>query len=653
MNLKHLFLGCFFLSATMSFAQQKKEVLFTIDSKPYYTDEFSRIYNKNIDLVKDESQKDLKQYLELFIGYKLKVNKALKLGLDKNANYITELKSNRTQLAKNYLTDSKVTQELIDEAYSRLKKEVRASHILLIVDENAAPADTLLAYNKCLAIRKRAIAGEDFGKLAQENSMDTSAKENNGDLGYFSAFRMVYPFESGAFNTKKGEISNPVRSRFGYHLIKVIDLRDNRGEMIVAHIMIMKPTDPSKEAEAKSKINDIYKKIQQGENFETLAKDFSEDKSSSDKGGALNRFASGQLSSNEFEDIAFSLTKENPLSKPFQSQYGWHIVKFIERFPVKSAKEMQQDLNAKISKDERSRKISNSVNNKLKKEYPTKRNDKIYDAAAKSITAEYTAGTWKIPEDKNFDESFLTIRDKQITARSFLEYVFEQQKSFKDSKLSLKNISDNIYEKFLNEQLNKFADENLESRFSEFANVMEEYKDGLLLFDLMEKEIWEKSKTDTVGLKKFHSLHREKYVWKNRLDLLIASSSKEDVAKNVIQMLKTGKSAEDIKKALNTDKVVDIMISEGIYEEGNAVIPKNVTVKAGVTDVLQNGAYFYVTKVKKILPAGEKTFEEAKGKVINDYQQNLEENWVSELKKEFTVVVNQNVFEKVKRDLKK
>ena len=653
MNLKHLFLGYFFLSATMSFAQQKKEVLFTIDSKPYYTDEFSRIYNKNIDLVKDESQKDLKQYLELFIGYKLKVNKALKLGLDKNANYITELKSNRTQLAKNYLTDSKVTQELIDEAYSRLQKEVRASHILLIVDENAAPADTLLAYNKCLAIRKRAIAGEDFGKLAQENSMDTSAKENNGDLGYFSAFRMVYPFESGAFNTKKGEISNPVRSRFGYHLIKVIDLRDNRGEMNVAHIMIMKPTDPSKEAEAKSKINDIYKKIQQGENFETLAKDFSEDKSSSDKGGALNRFASGQLSSNEFEDIAFSLTKENPLSKPFQSQYGWHIVKFIERFPVKSAKEMQQDLNAKISKDERSRKISNSVNNKLKKEYPTKRNDKIYDAVAKSITAEYTAGTWKIPEDKNFNESFLTIRDKQITARSFLEYVFEQQKSFKDSKLSLKNISDNIYEKFLNEQLNKFADENLESRFSEFANVMEEYKDGLLLFDLMEKEIWEKSKTDTVGLKKFHSLHREKYVWKNRLDLLIASSSKEDVAKNVIQMLKTGKSAEDIKKAFNTDKVVDIMISEGIYEEGNAVIPKNVTAKVGVTDVLQNGAYFYVTKVKKILPAGEKTFEEAKGKVINDYQQNLEENWVSELKKEFTVVVNQNVFEKVKRDLKK
>ena len=653
MNLKHLFLGYFFLSATMSFAQQKKEVLFTIDSKPYYTDEFSRIYNKNIDLVKDESQKDLKQYLELFIGYKLKVNKALKLGLDKNANYITELKSNRTQLAKNYLTDSKVTQELIDEAYSRLQKEVRASHILLIVDENAAPADTLLAYNKCLAIRKRAIAGEDFGKLAQENSMDTSAKENNGDLGYFSAFRMVYPFESGAFNTKKGEISNPVRSRFGYHLIKVIDLRDNRGEMNVAHIMIMKPTDHSKEAEAKSKINDIYKKIQQGENFETLAKDFSEDKSSSDKGGALNRFASGQLSSNEFEDIAFSLTKENPLSKPFQSQYGWHIVKFIERFPVKSAKEMQQDLNAKISKDERSRKISNSVNNKLKKEYPAKRNDKIYDAVAKSITAEYTAGTWKIPEDKNFNESFLTIRDKQITARSFLEYVFEQQKSFKDSKLSLKNISDNIYEKFLNEQLNKFADENLESRFSEFANVMEEYKDGLLLFDLMEKEIWEKSKTDTVGLKKFHSLHREKYVWKNRLDLLIASSSKEDVAKNVIQMLKTGKSAEDIKKALNTDKVVDIMISEGIYEEGNAVIPKNVTAKVGVTDVLQNGAYFYVTKVKKILPAGEKTFEEAKGKVINDYQQNLEENWVSELKKEFTVVVNQNVFEKVKRDLKK
>ncbi len=652
MNFKPFFLSISFAISSLAIAQVKKEVLFTIDNKPYYTDEFSRIYKKNIDLVKDESQKDLKQYLELFIGYKLKVNKALKLGLDKNANYVTELKSNRSQLAKTYLTDSKVTQQLIDEAYDRMQKEIRASHILIMVDENAAPADTLKAYNQVLDIRKKAVAGEDFGTLAQTNSMDTSAKENKGDLGYFSAFRMVYPFETGAFNTKKDQISMPIRTRFGYHLIKVTDIRDNRGEMSAAHIMIMKPSDATKEVEAKSKIDDIYKKLQQGENFETLAQQFSEDKSSSEKGGVLNRFASGQLSSDEFENVAFSLTKEKPLSAPFQSQYGWHIVKFIEKFPVKTAKEMQQDLNAKISKDERSRKITNSVNGKLRKEFPIKTDAKLYNDALLTVTAAFTVNTWKAPStDAKFSATLFTIKDKKITAKDFLNYLETQQKGYKDSKADIKKIVGDLYEKFIDEQLNTYYDENLENNFQEFANVMEEYKDGLLLFDLMEKEIWEKAKSDTIGLKKFYDLNKQKYTWKNRLDASIASSTKQDVIEKTMDMFRGNKSADEIKKAINTDKTVEVMINQGVFEEGSTVLPKNVSFKTGVTESIKNGNYFYVTQVNKILPAGIKTFEEAKGKVINEYQQYLEENWVSNLKKEFNIKVNQDVFEKIKTTL--
>jgi peptidyl-prolyl cis-trans isomerase SurA len=652
MNFKHLILGCFVASNFLCVAQQKKEVLFTVDNKPYYTDEFLRIYNKNIDLVKDETQKDLNQYLELFIGYKLKVNKAFKLGLDNNENYLTELKSNRTQLAKNYLTDSKVTQELIDEAYSRLQKEIRASHILILVDENAPAIDTLAALSKAIDIRKRALAGEDFEKLAQENSMDTSAKENKGDLGYFSAFRMVYPFESGAYSTKKGEISNPIRTRFGYHLIKTTDIRDNRGEMIAAHIMIMKPTDASKEAEAKAKINDIYKKIQQGENFENLAKEFSEDKSSSENGGSLNRFSSGQLSSNEFEDAAFSLTQENPLSAPFQSQYGWHIVKFKERFPVKSASDMQQELSAKISKDERSRKISNSVTEKLRKEYPSKRNDKLFDMALKSVNSDYITETWTVPQDKIFEGTIESIKDKQISAKTFLNYLFEQQKSYKDSKLSIENIVNTTYEKFLNEQLNKYADENLENKFPEFANVMEEYKDGLLLFDLMEKEIWEKSKTDTLGLESFYDKNKQKYQWNKRYDVLVVSSTKKDYIKKAQKMLKKGKSAAEIKEALNSGKEIEVIEKEGLFEEGSTLLPKNIQDKKGLTAITQEGDYYFISRVKDIIPAGQKTFKECEGKVINDYQQYLEENWVSDLKKEFTIKVNTEVFEQVKAEIK-
>ena len=652
--MKQLFFGLLILLNFASHAQTNtKEVLFTINNKPYYTDEFSRIYKKNIDLVKDDSQKDLDKYLELFIGYKLKINKANKLGLENNPKYKSELASYRTQLAKNYITDVKVTKELIEEGYNRSLKEVHAAHILLNLEENAVPADTLKIYNQILDIRKKALGGEDFSKLAKQFSQDPSAKENSGDLGYFSAFRMVYPFESAAFKTKKGEISMPVRTRYGYHIVKVLDIRDNRGEINVAHIMISKQTDLKLEEKAKNTIDDIYKKLQQGEKFETLAQQFSEDKSSAEKGGVLNRFASGQLSSDKFEDIAFSLSKENSLSAPFQTEFGWHIVKFIEKYPAKNFDEMQSDLDSKIRKDDRSRLITNSMNDKLRKEFPLKRDDKLYLAISKTINKDYLAGTWKIPTDsKAFDKNLFTIRDKPVTGIAFLEFLEKQQKGLKDVKVSLPQLTDKIYEQFVDDQLNTYYDNNLENKFPEFKDVMEEYRDGLLLFDLMEKEIWEKSKNDTIGLENFYKNHKFNYQWKNRIDALITSSTKEDVIKKAQKMLKNNASSEVIKEKLNVNKKVEIMENQGIFEEGSEILPKNVKFVVGISDIEKKGDYFFVTRVNKVLPAGEKTLEESKGKAINDYQQYLEENWVSDLKKEFTINVNKAVFEKVKKEIK-
>ena len=636
------------------FAQSNtKEILFTIDDKPYFTDEFVRIYKKNIDLVKDESQKDLDLYLDLFVGYKLKINKAYRLGLDKNQKYITELNSYRTQLSKNYLTDSKVTKELVEEGYLRSLTEIKASHILLLLDENAPAADTLKVYNQILEIRKKAIAGEDFGKLAEQNSQDTSAKENKGDLGYFSAFRMVYAFETGAYNTKQNEISMPVRTRFGYHLIKVTDIRANRGDLSVEHIMILNPEDKAGQDKAKSNIEDIYKKLQQGENFEALAKQFSEDKSSSNKGGLLGRFGSGQLSSDEFENAAYSLSKENPLSAPFLSQFGWHVVKFIEKYPVKTLEEMQTELENKISKDDRSRVITNSVNEKLRKEFPIKRDDKLFAEAAKTVTADYIANTWKVPADtKKLDKNLFQIADKNISGTQFLKFLDQQQKTFKDSKLAINNIINTNYEKFVDQELNTYYNDNLENKFPEFANVMSEYRDGLLLFDLMEKEIWDKSKTDTLGLDNFYKMHKNNYLWKNRMDVTIVSSTKQDIVKKAQKMLQDKQTGDAIKAKFNTDKLVEVMLNQGIFEQSNEIIPTNVKFEEGVSDVVQKGDYYFATRVNKLLPEGQKNLEECKGKAINDFQQFLEENWVSDLKKEFLVKVDKVVFEKVKQEIK-
>ena len=659
MKMKHLFFGLLLSLNLIGFAQNSnKEVLFTIDNKPYYTDEFSRVYKKNLDLVKDESQKDLNQYLELFVGYKLKINKAYKLGLQDGSAYQNELKSYRGQLSKNYTSDSKVTKELVEEGYKRFLTEIKASHILFSVDENAAPEDTLKVYKQALEVRKRAIAGEDFGKLATEFSQDPSAKDNKGDLGYFTAFRMVYAFETGAYKTPKGSISNPVRTRFGYHLIKVDDVRDNRGDLIVAHIMIMNPpaTPENKEDADKGKntIQDIYKKLQQGEKFEDLAKQFSEDKSSSSKGGVLNRFGSGQLSSEEFENVAFNLTKENPVSEPFKSQYGWHIVKLIDKFSVKTLDEMRSDLESKVSKDDRSRLITASMNEKLRKKYTIKRDNKFYAVISKLVTDNFYEGKWDTPADlKSYNKNLVTINSsKSITGASFLTYVKEQQKT-KNTLKPLSKLVNKFYESYLDQELSQYYDDNLEKEFPEFSAVMDEYRDGLLLFDLMEKEIWNKSKTDTLGLKSFYDKNLQNYQWKNRLDVTILSSTNEDVIKKAAKYLKNEKTVDFIKEKLNVkDGAVNIMSKVGVFEEGNDALPKNLKFETGISDIIKEGEYYFVTKVNKTLPSGPKTLEECKGKAINDYQQYLEENWVKDLKNEFKVEVNQSVFESVKKQLK-
>lgn len=653
MKLKQVLLGFFIAANAVSFAQEaKKEVLFTIDDKPFYTDEFSRVYKKNLDLVKDDSQKDLNHYLDLFIGYKLKVVKANKLGLQNNSAYLNELKSYRAQLSKNYVTDTKVTKELIEEAYKRSLKEIRASHILFTLDENAEPADTLKVYHQAMEVRKKILSGENFENLAAQYSQDPSVKDNKGDLGWFSVFRMVYPFETAAYKTKKGEVSLPVRTRFGYHLIKVNDIRDNRGQVTVAHIMTLKGENPTEAATAKSTIDDVYKKLKQGESFENLAQQFSQDKSSSGKGGQLQRFGSGELSSEIFENVAFSLKDKGQISEPFQSEFGWHIIRLIEKHPIKSLDETDVDFDAKIRKDDRSRLINASLNDKLRKKYSVKRDDKVYKKTAALVTDAYYKQEWEMPSNmKDMNEKLLTVNnDRVVTAPTFLSYLYSQEKAGNTIK-PIAKLVDKMYAKFVEDQLANYYNDNLEKEFPDFANVMDEYRDGLLLFDLMEKEIWAKAKTDTLGLKKFYESNKSNYQWKDRVDANVFSSTNLEVIKKAEKFLEKKKSIEFIKENLNKKGAVDIMVKSGIFEIGDPALPKHQNFNVGITEISHEGNYYFITQVNKKLDKGPKKLEETRGRVINDYQQYLEANWVDELKKEFTVKVNQDVFNKVKNQL--
>lgn len=650
-----VFLLICFCSSLFVLAQDK-EALFKIDDQSYYKDEFIRVYNKNLDLVKDDSQKDLNKYLELFLGYKLKVQKAYKLGLQNESKYQNELKSYRTQLAKNYLNDSKVTNALVEEAYDRIKNEVKASHILILVDETASPADTLKAYNKILDLKKRIDNGENFETVATANSEDPSVKENLGDLGYFSAFRMVYPFESAAYKTPVGKVSKPFRTRFGYHILKVTDKRENQGEVTAAHIMILKPSSKEEALEQKAKqtINDVYKKIQQGENFETLANQFSEDKSSALKGGLLQRFGSGQLTSLEFEKVAFSLKDKDQISQPFESQFGWHIIKLIEKHPVQTIEELRYELENKIRRDERSMLITNSLAKKARDKYAVVKNNGTITKVKAAVTNDFYTQTFEIPENLKFENDIVATinNDRKLIAKDFLNYIVGQQKSNNNTKPVTK-LADELFEKWADEKLIEYYDDNLENEFVEFKYVMDEYRDGLLLFDLMEKEIWNKAKTDTIGLASFYEKNKKDYMWKKRLDVDLLSSTDEKILKQAQSYLKKGKTLDYIKEKLNKDDKVNVMIKSGVFEEDYDVLSEFNIQEKGITKIIAKGEYFFVTKVNEVKPAEPKTMSECKGKLVSDYQQYLESNWVDDLKKEFAVTINKDVFEKIKKELVK
>ncbi|MEL0456958.1 peptidylprolyl isomerase [Flavobacteriaceae bacterium SZ-1-7] len=641
-----LFLMFFVLTAK---GQSNNEtVLFTVDGDPVYTSEFIRVYKKNLDLVQDESQKDVDEYLKLFTNYKLKLKEAKALGLDEKLAYIRELSNYKQQLAKNYMSDSKVTDDLVEEAYERMSYDVNADHILVKVDENASPQDTLVAYSQIVKLRERALK-EGFEKVrAEVHNGQTIFGEK---LGYFSGFRMVYKFENAAFNTGVGEISQPFRTRFGYHIVHVLDKRKSKGEVTVAHIMVIEKPNDSLAEKPENRIQDIYKKIEQGEDFASLAKQFSDDKNSAIKGGELAPFSSGQLRAKEFEDVAFQLENEGDISKPFKTDFGWHIVKLINKKPIPEFETIKLELINKVKRDSRSKLIDEALVNKLKSKYNVSSDQPNLDYFVSILNDDYFARTWRLQEDFEGDKPFLKIGDEQLLFKDFGYYLENQQRNT-TPRAPFKTIVSDKYQNFLKEELIQYQEDHLESENPDYAEIVAEYRDGLLLFDLMETTIWNSAKTDTTEIENYYETNKSKYISEKQINAVVASSTKQKTLKKVAKLLEEGMAIDRIKSLVNSNDAIEVIFTSGIMEADDQALPKDLEFKKGISKILKHNDGFVVVQIKEVLPAGQKSFDDAKGAVIGDYQNHKEENWLKELAEKYKIEVNQEALERVKAQLK-
>lgn len=644
-----LFLSLVFSATT--FAQENNSILLVVDGKPVTRSEFEAVYKKN-NKKTVISREALEEYLDLYVNFKLKVREAEVMGLDSSVAFRNELAGYRAQLAQPYLTDNEVTEGLIQEAYDRMKTDIHASHILINLAPNALPEDTLKAWNRIMKIRDQIVKeGKSFNEMAMKESDDPSAKDNGGDLGYFTSMMMVYPFENAAYNTSVGEVSMPVRTRFGYHILRINDKRPARGQVLAGHIMVSTQSNktPEDSVSSRKRIFELYDKLQAGENFEDLARQHSDDRASATKGGQLPWFGTGKMVP-EFENQVYALKNEGDYSQPFQSRFGWHIVKKYEQKDIPAFSEVKNEIKSRIARDSRSEKSKDSFISRLKSEYNFTEFEKNRKKATKKIDTTYYSGEWKAGKINSMIKPVFSFGDTILTQADFGKYLEENQ--VKQPAGDIKTTLDNKYNEWVDKTILTYENNRLEEKYPEFKALMQEYRDGILLFDLTDKKVWSKAVKDTTGLTEFYERNKHKFMWPERVDATIYTASSKKVADQTRNMLtlpaKRKPSSEEILRTINESSELNLKVDSGKYIKSEFPVKELKDWNEGVSKVISSGNQYLIVEIKENLKPEPKTLQEARGVVTAEYQNYLEKKWIDELKGKYKVEVNKDVLNEIK-----
>lgn len=633
-----------FLTGYQSLTFAQDEIIMTINDESVTLEDFENIFQKNNrDTV--ITQESLDEYIDLFVNFKLKVAEAKSLGMDTVSDFIRELAGYRAQLARPYLTDSDLLDDLVKQAYDRKTTEVRASHILVKCDETATPTDTLRAYNKCMMLRDRVMAGESFESVAMSKggSEDPSVKTNKGDLGFFTVFQMVYPFENAAYNTQVGEVSMPTRTRYGYHLIKVTDMRDALGEMHAAHIMIRSTEKDSLDDKAKAEqtIRDIHKQLEQGADFANLAGKYSQDGTTAKRGGELPWFGTGKMVE-EFEVAAFALKENGQFSQPFMTEFGWHVVKRLDYKPVASFDDSKKEIRNRVSRDARAEVTRDSFIEKLKVEYGFKVNEKCYKKIfTDQLSDSIHVGKHYVSKQKLLQKELVKMDGQSYKAQLFLDYI-EGYKGKGRNKTN-EELLQELRETYLEKLLLDYEDSKLEEKHDAFRLLMNEYRDGILLFELTDQKVWSKAVKDSVGLEEYYQNNKENFMWEERLEATIYSCKDEATANKVREMLASGSDQKAVEEAINAETQLNVRVDSDTYMREDREYFAEMKWAEGISKNIPHNGQIDVVVTTKVLAPAPKKLDEARGLVTAEYQNHLEKLWIEELRAKYSYNVNQDV----------
>lgn len=637
-----------FLSSSQSYAQSDP-VLFSVQNQPVNVSEFKYIYEKTNGAKADYSEESVKEYLDLYTKFKLKVRKARDLKLDTLSSLRTELAGYRKQLANTYLMDKEVTEKLTMELYDRMKKDISFSHIFIKIPPQATPADTLAAYTKITSALAK-LKKSPFETVAKEMSEDKNSAEKGGKVGFITA-----PLPSGFYNlenvlytTNPGTVVGPIRTPIGYHIIRVNEVRPARGSMEVAHILIRTPkADSGSKRNIKAAIDSVYNELKNGAAWEYLVSKFSEDGNTKTTAGNLGMITINKFEA-PFEDAAFALTKDGEYSKPIETSAGWHIIRRVSKKNMDSYEAAKKGLQGIISRDTRIEEAKNSFVSNVKKQNGYKENTENLKKYSTTLDSSFLTFKW-MPDDKlNNLELFSFNNTEKYTVKDFNEYLSNNQRARLRlaGNFSIPESAHKLMDEYVSDIAIKNEEGKLEQKYPEFKSLMREYEEGILLFEVTKNMVWDKASTDTVGLEKFYQTVKGKYLWDERalINHYTIKGVDDKASQKIVDYLNKNGWDKTVKKFNKKEQV--ITFEEQIVEKSNAKELNDIKWESGFTTPLKKDETNKVTtfaKLEKIIPPTEKSLKEARGYVIAEYQDYLEKNWIAELQKTYNLQINQEV----------
>ncbi len=650
MNKNLLSLIVFIFSYLIGNSQTADPVLFELKDSKVHVSEFKYIYEKNNRDNADYSKKSLSEYLELYKKFKLKVQKARDMKLDTIPSLKSELAGYRRQLAKSYLVDNEVSDRLVREVFNRQQKDRKIAHIFFKLDKYASPDEVNKKKNLAQETYNKLKEGADFAILAKRLSQDKITAKKAGVLGYFTAPMPdgFYDLETAMCNLKPGEISKPVKSQLGFHIIKLIEERPARGEMEIAHILIKKKLKSKQLVNAKSLVDSIYMKLKNNESFETLAKNYSHDKKTASKGGYLGFFGIGKYEP-VFEEAAFAIKKDGDYSPIIESDIGYHIIKRISKQDNTNYDLSKKRIKTKIIKDSRFEKAKKTLIERIKKDAHFKYNQNVLNRFISTLDKDFYSYGWKSKSEDNSELISFGNTDK-YSIKEFTAYC-KSQGRLRARYLKKKDIKETVnelLEMFIDEKAISYEERNLEAKYPDFKSLMREYEEGILLFEATKLNVWDKASKDSTGLAEFYSLHKSNYTWKERAhieEILIDSDNKKLIKKIYKCAKKKSKTKDKLLKKFN--KKSDVLAINSSLIERTSNMAKGIKWKKGARSkpmIDSKNSRSSFIRITGFEPAGMKSLNEAKGYVIADYQDYLESIWVKKLKLEYPIKVNEEVF---------